>query len=721
MAAFDMDAFDSSVQKKLDEIMPWIGLYITAASAVCTLAMAADAVNVLRHKRLWFPCKYFSLNALFLTLLAVAMKLPQDVNTNPVRNSDTLPPKISSLIFMSTAMANFMSSLGSMNNKELLANIVALGILVITIVANVLIQFIQLRRIPGPIGIYPISLFDLGSNHQRDLELKYKEKHKVALRAEEMVHRSEAFKIDNQREVMMKYWVMAETSSPQFVMARSVVCATSTLIPLIPAIGLAILFIVEIVMLKAEFLRRTSSVYGAYTLWILVIQIIGVVVGLIAPTFRWFLALGFKCSMNNHYTSRKEIKIEAHWIQTLVDWRDSFSAVQIRQDKCTKYIHDAKWFILTFCIGVQIMIVLFNKLVVLVFALLIRPILVGFTSIKKLIMWHSSRVMASDNQPGDDRDLNLSYYILLLEGEAELPRWILKNICHRADNTIQTGRKKQPKSLIGLLRKFDKFNGAGQFDTNQIPSLYSQEPPNCWTLLVMTLTSIAIALPNIAKEKKEWLLSSVSEGLTLAKLVDKTLDKNAELVNIRKAADVSWVEVAIYKKWLDMDLRKTSLKCSTSMDVLQELSSKAERTIVEFKRETKDSLMENPLNWPVKALTTNLMYRIGRTILLSCEGENEVTDEGLFDRLSVMIADILAACLTNLPHVITTMCHRNAIEKREESVHEAFLLLGKTGQILELLQQHEWPFQIQDHDKAAYIDEWRAFFCREGDDPTTSV
>ncbi|KAK6123507.1 hypothetical protein DH2020_042744 [Rehmannia glutinosa] len=428
-----------------------------AASAVCTLAMAADAVNGLRHKRLWFPCKYFSLNALFLTLLAVAMKLPQDVNTNPVRNSDTLPHKISSLIFMSTATANLMSSLGSIYNKELLANIGALGILVLTIVANVLIQFIQLRRIPGPNGIYPISLlFPITSmllllptlaasaisvpTIKRDLELKYKEKHKVALRAEEMVHRSEAFKIDNQREVMMKYWVIAETSSPQFVMARSVVCATSTLIPLIPAIGLAILFIVEIVMLKAEFLRRTSSVHGAYTLWILVIQIIGVVVGLIAPTFRWFLALGFKCSMNNHYTSERKSRLRLTGSK-LWSIGEIASHCTNSQDKCTKYIHDAKWFILTFCIGVQIMIVLFNKLVVLVFALLIRPILVGFTSIKKLIMWHSSAVMASDNQPGDDRDLNLGYYILLLEGEAELPRWILKNICHRADNTIQTVEK----------------------------------------------------------------------------------------------------------------------------------------------------------------------------------------------------------------------------------------------------------------------------------------
>ncbi|KAI3472459.1 hypothetical protein Pfo_031082 [Paulownia fortunei] len=145
-----------------------------------------------------------------------------------------------------------------------------------------------------------------------------------------------------------------------------------------------------------------------------------------------------------------------------------------------------------------------------------------------------------------------------------------------------------------------------------------------------------------------------------------------------------------------MDLRKTSLKFKNSKEVLQELSNKAERTIMEFKREVKDPLMENPLNWPVKVVAANSMYSTSRTILLSCEGENEQTDEGLFERLSVMIADIWAACLTNLARVITTI----------------------VLQILELLQQHEWP--SLDHDKAAHIEEWRAFFCQDKDDPAAS-
>ncbi|KAK6148368.1 hypothetical protein DH2020_019280 [Rehmannia glutinosa] len=157
--------------------------------------------------------------------------------------------------------------------------------------------------------------------------------------------------------------------------------------------------------------------------------------------------------------------------------------------------------------------------------------------------------------------LNLSRYVLLLEGEAELPRRIIKDICHRADNMIKIGRKKQPESLTNLLHKFVDFSAISLFDTNQIPSLHSQEPPNTWALPVVTLTSIAVALPNISKDKKQQLVRSVNEGLSLIKIVEKTFNTNVELLNIRKAADVTWVGVALYMKWLDMDLNRTSLKC----------------------------------------------------------------------------------------------------------------------------------------------------------------
>ncbi|KAK4381471.1 hypothetical protein Sango_2963900 [Sesamum angolense] len=428
-------------------------------------------------------------------------------------------------------------------------------------------------------------------------------------------------------------------------------------------------------------LRASTTVYGCYTIWILIVQTTGVAVGTIAPLCRWFTAVRFKCLMTCRVISiREELKIEAHWTQSLVNWRDSFSGLQIRNNKCKKYLYDAKWFSITFLIGVQIMMILFSKLFLLIHALLVAPFLLFFKKFKVPCL---SKLMTSNNdmesESKGDAKLNLSRFTLLLDGEAELPKKTLEYIIRQADKVIEMGEKRQPQNLIHLLNIYSNFRGVREFDSHQVPSLLLQEPPNCWSLPLVALTSIAISLPNVANNKVTQLVSSVNEGLSLVKLIEKTLYESDELVNIRNAAEVSWFGVTLYRKWQGMDLRKISLKCKNSKNVLQEFSDNAERTIAKFKRRTSDFLMENPLNWSANMIAANSMYRISQTILLSCQEENEPNDEGLFQRLSVMIADILAACFTNLARVIITKCHRNAIEKREKSVHEAFLLLGKNN------------------------------------------
>ncbi|CAH1452455.1 unnamed protein product [Lactuca virosa] len=101
------------------------------------------------------------------------------------------------------------------------------------------------------------------------------------------------------------------------------------------------------------------------------------------------------------------------------------------------------------------------------------------------------------------------------------------------------------------------------------------------------------------------------------------------------------------------------------------------------------------------------MYRITETILLSYYSNiDEVSQEELFAQLSSMIADILAACLTNLPQVIAMKCHTSFIEKREASVQVAAQLLGKTTQIINILQDRELP-SLNDTDQLAFIDKWQ--------------
>lgn len=72
--------------------------------------------------------------------------------------------------------------------------------------------------------------------------------------------------------------------------------------------------------------------------------------------------------------------------------------------------------------------------------------------------------------------------------------------CDPTSHLYEEGVKNQPKLLIQLQEKSPiskELKGVSEFDSKQVPSLDSREPPNSWALPVVTLTSIAVALPNI--------------------------------------------------------------------------------------------------------------------------------------------------------------------------------------------------------------------------------
>ncbi|KAG8388708.1 hypothetical protein BUALT_Bualt02G0153500 [Buddleja alternifolia] len=711
------ETHSAHVQRQLEAPMPWIGIYIAAASLLCTLAMAADAFNGFRTKKFWFPSKFFSLNAASLTFLAIAMKLPIDLTTQMCDVTDRLA-KLSSIVFLSTSMLNFMTSLGSMTNKDILMNVVALGVLVITVTANVSIQVFQLHvylhsRLVFYEEILAICCMLLLlvmfcssalmiSSAKRYMETKYKELHK------DHIERSKVVTSDELRVLVEKYWVMAETSSPQFIIARSMTCTASGVVGLLNAIILA----EAQIRMATEYmiLYRSDSNYGWSTKWILVTQSIGVIVGSIAPVSRWFIAIS---------SSSKRIgsvfTVEAYWTQKMVEWRRSSFCFNIRHLKSRKVVHHLKGLILQLFILAQFLIVLASKLVLLVSVCIASPTVLCFDYVGRSKMKRSiSDIGSTDNHRVVSKAItinskaDISHYIMLLDGEVELPTGTLRNICKDVDEVIQRGNTEKPKDLLKLLHKSTNFSGVKEFDNHQVPSLHSHDLPNCWSLPIVTLTSIALALPNVEKQKSDSLMKSVAEGLCYVKLVDKYLDNKGGLANIRSAADVVWLDVEMSQKWQGNDLLEISLKGKSSMEILQGLGDKAEATVLEFTRDARDCLMKNPLNWPANVIAANSMYRISRTILpMAPHEESNKTGEELFEQLSIMIADILAACLTNLARVIPVKCHRIAIEKREKSVRRAALLLGEIEEILELLQQLELP-KLLNPDQAAYIEEWRA-------------
>ncbi|GKE82038.1 hypothetical protein Tco_1552038 [Tanacetum coccineum] len=119
---------NSELVTEYSKPMPWIGMYIAVASLFCILAMVADLLHGLKNRKLWFPCKFFTLNAASLTVIAVAMKLPVDLS-NPMLGYADQIAKFGSMGFMCTMMANLLPSLATMNSSELLTNIIALDII----------------------------------------------------------------------------------------------------------------------------------------------------------------------------------------------------------------------------------------------------------------------------------------------------------------------------------------------------------------------------------------------------------------------------------------------------------------------------------------------------------------------------------------------------------------------------------------------------------------
>ncbi|CAA2996433.1 Hypothetical predicted protein [Olea europaea subsp. europaea] len=693
--------------KKFSSPMPWIGIYVAFASAICSLAMALDAIIGFYKKKFWFPCRVFTLNAASLTLLAIAVKLPMDLN-NPMPGKPDQLAKLSSTVLMSTAMANFMPSLGSMDGKEIFMNMTALGIFVITLLVNVCIQLstgviYSVRMEQVLVMSFIVVMFVIMSfsslvvpTTKKHLEFEFR---KIdSLIASEDPRENGMTAIEKLKEDVKKYWIMAETGHPQFVMARSVTCTACC----------AICFL-NVLVLSEAFLRSKyfhfhsldgypASDYGESTYAIAWIQFIGVIIGSISSLFRLVYAVKFKRSIEK--IDKTGFKLEKYWIERLLDWKERPLALQIPNRRCQKVVRKTTDLMLSFCIKIQIAVVAVSKSLLLMSTLLIWPFFSCYFCFLRCRDYLKSN--GSKNKQGsglESKDLDISHYVLYLEGEEQLPKAMENNYL----SVVSKGRRQPPQQLRDFLHELTDFNSLAEFDSSQIPSVLSLEPPNCWKLPVVTLSSILIAIPNIDNEKVESVLNCVRKGMAYVSLVDEVLAKKLDLKKVSEAADATWLDVDLLGRWKGEDLRNMATEGKTSKEILEKLCVIANNYVIEFK--TKGNIVPENLELSIKVIAANSMYRISQTLLLLYNGISEPSEEEIFKHISILIANILGACLTNVPQVITMNFGSIALKKREKSVCRAARILGETEEILEVLQKHDLPDLTPE--KLLNIDEWR--------------
>ncbi|KAI3696656.1 hypothetical protein L6452_29108 [Arctium lappa] len=691
------------------DAMPWVGLYVGASSLICTLAMAADVFQGFRQWKLWFPCRFFTINAASITLIAVSMKLPVDLTTDMTSYNEQ-DAKNLGIVFLFTMLANFLPSLGGMDDKELFTNIIALGILIITIIVNIGIQTTTQLVLADVVVIMSIIIFLLlwpfwvaltVPTSRRVLELQYMELHKLTLNLQEI-----KFSSTELIHHVKKYWMMAETGNPQFVLACSPFCSASGLICSCFAAA-SILRLMILFGEKSNFWYGKSDYKWSINV-ILTMQLIGILVGSIAPILRCITAITyFNLSKEWSINHLNMFNIEKHWTQRLRQWKSIHIHSHIPGRRCKMFFHNVKSLILNFCIVLQITVVVICKTICLVPRTFMILFFLGCYFCNSLLKRFKEESNASNTNVRSEIEEYIGY-VLQIEDEAKLSNRLLRNMLRSITKLLHESEEKQPRNLIKFLEKSTGFNGVAEFDNDQVLPFYHEETHNCWSLVAVTLTAIAIALPNIANGHVKGLLASMSEGLQFVRHIEETLDANDDLVKAKKTARRVRTEVEVYCSWLQLDLQKKARKGKTSKEILRWLGDEAVHIVIEFKR-CKNRSVDDSLH---KFIAASSMYRISQTILLHCnEQEDWPTNEELFEWISSMIADILCACFTNLPRVITLKCHHEAIEKREESIRTAARLLGKSKCILNILEGRQLP--NLDPDSMASIDKWHALAKRQ--------
>ncbi|GKB95527.1 hypothetical protein Tco_0981664 [Tanacetum coccineum] len=525
--------------------------------------------------------------------------------------------KLGSLAFMCTMMANLMPSLASMDNKTLLANVIGLSILEI-------------------------------------LESKYQVTNKASL-TDQSLQQTQMSIVEKLRRHVRRYWVMAETGSPQFFMASN---------PLSAASG-----VICVIVLVMNILVVLEVPYGSHG--------------------------GEDVYRSAYRNPLKVFKVEKYWTQKLYEWKQShipFVAI-IRSSRTLFYISNDN--ILDFCIILQKVTVIACKVIWLI------PIVVSYC-------WNSvkERLFTPSTAPTtDDIIEDLKNYVLQIYYEMELAERTLKGISNSINPFILKAEKDQNNNLLELLEKSTGFEGVKRFDTSQVEPLLFVGLVNSWSLPIITLTCITVALPNIRKDKIDRLLESVGDGLSYSHLIDESLNTSSEYVNIQKATKSLWHEVEYNCRWLNNTVLKSAFEGKTAKEILNWFADKA-RELIEFNESSNRKMVENSSS--KELIAANSMYRIAKTMLLRVESNIEpISEEQLFALLNGMIADILSACFTNLPRVVTMNCHESVIEKREARVKGAAMLLGRTTKIIERLEKLELP--SMDPDRMAYIDEWRNY------------
>nr|XP_043616696.1 uncharacterized protein LOC122588608 [Erigeron canadensis] len=309
-----------------------------------------------------------------------------------------------------------------------------------------------------------------------------------------------------------------------------------------------------------------GSNYNWSVLLILLTQFIGVLLGTIAPLSRCFASLSFEVSIKWIWNHIKVFKVERYCTEKLRDWKHRTIPFKVSNRRCKFIMQNLKVLTLDLCIGFQKTVVVACKMATIIPVFVVMCILYCFNCWNFLKAMLSSSV-SIENPKQLEQNKDQSQYVLQLQDDVKLADRTLKAMSKSLNHLIQKAEKQHLTDLMKLLEGSSGFEGVRMYEMHQVPPSHANEYTDCWSLTVITLTTLAISLPNIQKDIVDKFLSSVSEGLAYVTLVEERLNSTDDYVNLQKASKRLWLEVEVYYKWLGNNLQKTpsqvkSVKCT---------------------------------------------------------------------------------------------------------------------------------------------------------------
>lgn len=497
------------------------------------------------------------------------------------------------------------------------------------------------------------------------------------------------------KQHVARYWIMANTGSLPVVFTSGPLFATSLCICIVCSVTYLILR-----CLRDPFGEKYASDYKWSMKVIFVVQSLGIAAADCILILRYYKS----SKIFRNYCSCT--RVEKFWYKKLCEWKGRDIRLPAAADlRAETVVHTVRGTFLNLLIMFQVVFVRIYKFLGSASLLIINCV---FKSIR-------SRPIASS---GDE---DLRNYALCVGGDIKLYRYAMHYLKESMYGLVKKAEKKQNTELLELLGKSNGFKEGQNFAIGQV-----QIPPSVelksWSLPVITLTCIAIVFPDRQKTQDQlivWLIKSVDQALEYTHLVEEGFQSEDEYAYMHKKTMDFWYKVKAKRKWLETSLKRDAshFQGKTPTQILKWFDDKAEEAIVTNKSTVVDMEAEPLENYPDhKLMICKSMQSISRSILSKYENGTELsTKVDLFQLLSSMIADILFACFSNIPHAITKKCQAKKIEKREASVEAAVKILARTTKILEMFGTPKLP--VIDQHEMASVDKWRHPLTQPPTDP----